>query len=149
MQLEILLKPIWRKFTHFCHHTYICDCYLQQLNNEINKGQSWSWSHGRWIYLRIECLSPLTLWAWISLRRGVLDKVISDFRQVSAFHGTPASSTNKTGLHDINWNIVESGVYIITLTLTRNEKWKIIKIIKHTYDRDVWFISIDKFWTGF
>jgi hypothetical protein len=50
MQLEILLKPIWRKFTHFCHHAVyiyiICDCYLQQLDNEINKRQSWSWSYG-------------------------------------------------------------------------------------------------------
>ena len=37
------------------------------------RGPSWSWSYGSWInsYLCNRCLSPLTLWVWIPLRRGV------------------------------------------------------------------------------
>jgi hypothetical protein len=40
-------------------------------------GPSWSWSYGSWIfnYLCNQCLSPLTLWVRIQLRRGVLDGV--------------------------------------------------------------------------
>ena len=36
---------------------------------------SWSWSYGSWIYnyLCNQCLSPLTLWVWIPLRRDVQD----------------------------------------------------------------------------
>jgi len=41
---------------------------------------SWSWSHGSWIYnyLCNQYLSPLKLWAWIPLRRGVLDTTVCD-----------------------------------------------------------------------
>jgi hypothetical protein len=40
-----------------------------------NKGPSCSWSYSSWIYnyLCNQCLSPLTLWVGIPLRRGVLD----------------------------------------------------------------------------
>jgi len=36
---------------------------------------SWSWSYGSWIYnyLCNQCLSPLTFWVRILLRKGVLD----------------------------------------------------------------------------
>jgi hypothetical protein len=36
----------------------------------INAIQSWSWSYGSWIYnyLCNQCLSPLMLWVWISIR---------------------------------------------------------------------------------
>ena len=83
----------------------------------FDKGQSWSWSDGSWIYnyLCNQCLSPLMLWFRIPLRRGVRDTTICD--KVSQWlaagrwfsPSTPLSSTNKTDRHD-NWNIVETGV---------------------------------------
>jgi len=43
---------------------------------------SWSWSYGGWIYnymyLCNQCLSPLMLWVWIALRRGVLDTTLCE-----------------------------------------------------------------------
>ena len=41
---------------------------------------SWSWSYGSWIdnYLCNKCISPLTLWVEIPLRRGVLDITLCD-----------------------------------------------------------------------
>jgi len=70
-------------------------------NNSILylKGPSWSWSYGSFIfnymYLFNTCLSPLTLWVRILLRRGVLDTgwLFSP--------GTPVSSTNKTDCQDV------------------------------------------------
>jgi len=47
----------------------------------INKeGPSWSRSYGSWIYNSLcnQCLSPLTLWVLIPLRRGVLDATLCD-----------------------------------------------------------------------
>jgi len=39
------------------------------LNIKIEKGPSWSWSYGSWIYnyLFNQCTSPLTLWVRIPL----------------------------------------------------------------------------------
>ena len=44
------------------------------------RGPSWSWSYGSWIYnyLCSQCLSRLTLWVRISLRRGVIDTTLCD-----------------------------------------------------------------------
>ena len=44
------------------------------------QGPSWSWSYGSWIYnyLCNQCLSPLTLWARIPLRRGVPNTILCD-----------------------------------------------------------------------
>jgi hypothetical protein len=41
---------------------------------------SWSWLYGSWIYNYMcnQNLSPLTLWVWIPLRRGVLDTTLYD-----------------------------------------------------------------------
>jgi hypothetical protein len=53
---------------------------------------SWglSWSYGSWIYnyLCNQYLSPLILWVWISVRRGVLDTTLCDkvCRWVVALH---------------------------------------------------------------
>ena len=71
------------------------------------QGTSWSWSYGSWIYNNIcnQCLSPLTLWVRISLRRGVLNTTLCNkvcqwlaagrwFSPV-----TSVSSTNKTDHH--------------------------------------------------
>jgi hypothetical protein len=53
---------------------------------------SWSWSYVSWIYndLCDQCISPLTLWVWFPLRRGVLDTTVCDkvyqwFVQVGGF----------------------------------------------------------------
>ena len=74
------------------------------LDLEQFQGLSWSWSNGSWIYnyLRNQCLSPLTLWIWTLLRRGVLnttlcDKVCQWLATGRWFSlGTPVSYTNKT-----------------------------------------------------
>jgi len=36
----------------------------------IKVGRSWPWSYGSWIcnYLCNQCLSPLMLWVWISIK---------------------------------------------------------------------------------
>ena len=41
---------------------------------------SWSWSYGSWIYnyLCNQWPSPLTLWVWIPLVQGVLDRTLRD-----------------------------------------------------------------------
>ena len=72
-------------------------------------GSSWSWSYGSWIYnyLCNQCLSPLTLWVRIQLKRGVFETTLCDNacqwlvagRWFSP--GTPLSSNNNTGWHEI------------------------------------------------
>jgi hypothetical protein len=72
-------------------------------------GPSWPWSYGSWIdnYLCNQCLSPLTLWVRIPLRRGVLDtplcnKVCQWLTAGRWFSpGILVSSTNKADHHDI------------------------------------------------
>jgi hypothetical protein len=68
-----------------------------------------SWSYGSWIYnyLCNQCLSPLTLWVWTPLRRGVLNttfcnKVCQWLAAGQWFSlGTLVSVTYKTDHHDI------------------------------------------------
>ena len=70
---------------------------------------SWSRSYGSWIYnyLCNQCLSPLTLWVRIPLRRGVFDttlcdKVCQGLATGQWFSlGNLVSSTNKTDCHNI------------------------------------------------
>jgi hypothetical protein len=68
---------------------------------------SWLWSHGSWIYNYIcsQCLSPLILWARISIRARcttLCDKVCQWLATDRWFSpGPPVSSTNKTDRHDI------------------------------------------------
>jgi hypothetical protein len=70
-------------------------------------GASWPWSYGSWIYnyLCNQCLSPLMLWVWISIRAKCItlcDKVCQWLATGQWFSpGTPVSSTNKTFSHDI------------------------------------------------
>jgi hypothetical protein len=73
------------------------------------RGPLWSWLYGSWIYnyLCNQCLSPLTLWIRIPLRRCVLHATVCDKvcqwlaagRRFSLH--TFVSSTNKTDLRDI------------------------------------------------
>ena len=84
------------------------DLYITKVKPET----SWSWSYDSWIYnyLFNHCLSPLTLWVWIPLRRGVLDIHVTLCDKVCQWltvgrcfflSGTPVSSTNKTDSHKI------------------------------------------------
>ena len=83
-------------------------------------------SYGSWIYnyLCNQCLSTLTLWVWILLRRGVLDTPLCDKvclwlaagRWFSP--GPPVSSTNKTDRHIIIEILLKVALNTITITLT-------------------------------
>jgi hypothetical protein len=62
------------------------------ISSKLIQVPSWWWSYGNWIYndLCNQCLSPLTLWVRIPIRRSVLDttlcdKFVSDLRQVGDF----------------------------------------------------------------
>jgi hypothetical protein len=63
-----------------------------------------------------QCLSPLTMWVRITLRRGVLDTTLCDkvYQWLAAGRwfslGTPVSFTNENSRHDVSWNNVECGV---------------------------------------
>jgi len=50
------------------------------IKNIKSQGSSWLWLYGSWIYNNLcnQCLSPLALWVWFLLRRGVLDKTLCD-----------------------------------------------------------------------
>jgi hypothetical protein len=65
------------------------------------------WSYGSWIYnyLCNQCLSPLMLWVWISIRARcttLCDRVCQWLATGLWFSPeTPISSTNKTERHDV------------------------------------------------
>jgi hypothetical protein len=86
---------------------------------------SWPWSYSGWIYNYIcnQCLSPLTLWVWILLMRGVLETILCD--KVCQWLAAgwwfspstpPVSFTNKTGRHDITEILLKVALNTITLT---------------------------------
>jgi len=88
-------------------------------------GASWGpwWSHVCWIYncLCIQYISPLKLWIWISLRRGVLDKTLCDkisrWLATDPFSlGTPVFSNNIIDNHDIAEILLKVALNTITLT---------------------------------
>ena len=101
---------------------YICGILYFKLNGI--KSPSLSWSSGGWIYnyLCNQCLSPLTLWVRISLRRGLLDITLCD--KVYQWLATgrwfspepPVSSTNKTDRHDTTEILLKVALTTITLT---------------------------------
>ena len=84
-----------------------------------------SWSYDSWIYNYMcnQCLSPLTLWVRIPLRRGGLDATLCD--KVSQWLATgrwfsldtPVSFTNKTDRHDIAEILLKVAINTMTLTL--------------------------------
>ena len=126
----ILLPPSELSLSFFCIFAFCLNNFLKKICDRlINwhsyiylKGLSWSWSYGSWIYnyLCYQCLSPLTLWVWISLRRVVLDTALCD--KVCQWLTTgrwfsPVSSTNNTDFHDIARILLKVALNIITLTL--------------------------------
>ena len=90
------------------------------------RGSSWLWSYGSWIYnyLYNQCLSSLKLWVRTLLMRGVLyttlcDKVCQWLAAGQWFSlGTRLSSTNKTDCQDISEILLKVALNTITLTLT-------------------------------
>ena len=78
------------------------------------------------IYLCNQCLSPLSFWVRIPLRRGVLETTLSDIvcQWLAAGRwfspGTPASSLYKTDRHDITEILLRMALNTIILTLKQN-----------------------------
>jgi len=84
--------------------TYGDTSFLIKISSSIIKKRTLlSWPYGSWIYnyLCNQCLSPLTLWVRIPLRRGVLDTTLCD--KVCQW------LTTGQWFSEYNWNIVESG----------------------------------------
>ena len=83
-----------------------------------------SWSYGSWIYnyQHNQCLSPLTLWVRIPLRRGELNTTLCDkvCQWLAADQWfslvTLVSSTNKTDRHIITELFWKVALNIITIT---------------------------------
>ena len=88
-------------------------------------GPSWPWSYDSWIYnyLCNQCLSPLVLWVWISIRARcttLCDKVCQGLATVCGFlPGPPVSFTNKTECHDITEILLKEALNTIKQT-TKN-----------------------------
>jgi hypothetical protein len=63
-----------------CGRTHSLLVYLIKVVTYINKGPSWSWLYGSWIYnyLCNQCLSLLKLWVRIPFRREVPDITLCD-----------------------------------------------------------------------
>ena len=78
-------------------------CLLQDY---IKEQEGLSWWYLSWIYndLCNQCLSPLSLWVWTLLMRGVLDTTLCDkvCQWLATGQGfSPVSSTKKTDRQDI------------------------------------------------
>ena len=80
-------------------------------------GKLCSWSYGSWIYLCNQCLSPLKMWVWIPLKRGVLNTTLCDKVCQWLATGPPVSSTNKTDRYDITEILLKVALNTITLIL--------------------------------
>jgi hypothetical protein len=80
-------------------------------------------------YVCNQCLSPLTLWVRIPLRRDVPNTALCDkvYQWLAAglwfSPGTPFSSTNKNNHHDIAKILLKVALNTITLTLTPFPLW--------------------------
>ena len=128
----------------------------------------WSWSYGSWIYNYPcnQCLSPLTLWVWTPLRRGVLDTTLCDQVcqwgildttlcdqvcqwLVAGQWLSPVSSFNKTGHHDITEILLKvvlkhnnSNQTVLCLCfLISNRKEFTIYIISPYYDFTIYILN--------
>ena len=83
---------------------------------------SWPWSCGSWIYnyLCNQCLSPLMLWVWISIRAKcttLCDKVCQWLAKGRWFSQGPlVSSTNKTDWHYITEILLKMALNTIKQT---------------------------------
>ena len=93
-------------------------------------GPSRSWPYGSWInnYICNQCLSPITMWVRIPLRRCELDTSLCGRSVVCS--GTPVSSTNKTDRDEIIEILLTVAVSTINLIylilLGHNCKWELV-----------------------
>jgi len=85
-------------------HRLILSLLRWQCRGPRGRDHKWSWIYN---YLCNKCISPLTFWRPIPLRRGVLDITLCDkagqwlVAGLWFSTGTPVSSTNKTDRRDI------------------------------------------------
>jgi hypothetical protein len=127
LQLPVQSAPITSVNSKFEPRDFL---RKEQWNQKYFKGSSWSWSYGSWIYhyLCNQCTSPLTLWVWTPLRRGVLDTKLCDTVCQWLATGrwfspdTPVSSTNISDRHDITEILFKVTLIAISLTLVLLKK---------------------------
>ena len=92
--------PIWKK-------NVTLDNIYSIIFYPLDKGPSWPWSYGSWIYnyLCIKCLATLMLWVRISIRAKCTTLCDKDCQWLATGQwfsaGPPVSSTNKTDHQDI------------------------------------------------
>ena len=118
MQRVICEQITWRHAQNVVSLRVLC----KFVNFDSTRGSCGRDRCGSWIYSYIcnQCLSPLTFWVWISLRRGVLDKTLCDkvcqwrTADLCFFSG---SSTNKTDRHDTHFTEILLKVTLNTITL--------------------------------
>ena len=106
-----ILSPFWRIY-------FALNC----TNFQSCLGDRRLWSYGSWVYnyLCNQCLSPLTLWVWIPLRRGLLNTTLCDNVCQCLTAGqwfSPISSSNKTVRHDITEMLLKVALNTITPNL--------------------------------
>jgi len=96
-----------RETSHKIYNSHIFELIIYSVKLKFTKlyrGPSWLWLYCSWIYnyLCNQCLSPLMLWVWISIRARCTtfcDKVCQWLATGRWF--SPVSFTNKTDCHDI------------------------------------------------
>ena len=103
--------------------------YLESLKMNY---EGWLWLYGSWIYNYLhvcnQCLSPLKLWIWISIRRGVIDTTLCDTvcQWLATGQGfslcSPVSPTNKTDCHIAEILLVD---HVFELWLCQTKDYKI------------------------
>ena len=111
------VNPTLHFFIYSIRHMFsplsiVCSLYTY-------RGLSWPWSYGGWNYNYIcnQCLSPLMLWVWISIRARVTT-LCDDVCQLLATGqwfspGPLVSFTNKTDCHDITEILLKVALNII------------------------------------
>ena len=94
---------------------------------------SWLWSYGSWIYnyLCNQCLSPLMLWVWISIRARcatLCDKFCQWLVTGQWFSWSPpVFSTNKTDCHDMTEVLLK--VALNTIKQTNRQLLLLLQIV--------------------
>ena len=96
-----------RETSHKIYNSHIFELIIYSVKLKFTKlyrGPSWLWLYCSWIYnyLCNQCLSPLMLWVWISIKARcttLCDKVCQWLATGRFF--SPVSFTNKTDCHDI------------------------------------------------
>jgi hypothetical protein len=117
-ETPLLYRAMWILFC-FCYtiaeilETKIFTCSFQcpyiKYTLCFIQGMSWPWSYGRWIYnyLCNQCLSPLMLWVWVTIRAKC---TTFDSDRSVVFSTSSAFLHQQNWPSQYNWNNVESGV---------------------------------------